>query len=67
MEQALKVILSRPTIISAKDGDEDVSAEQMEKDRPALLRQHQSALKNDATWEFFGGVLTIEGRTYQVV
>ncbi len=42
------------------------SKEQQEKDRPELERLHASACKANPTWAFFGGILTIQGREYQV-
>lgn len=42
------------------------SEEQTEADLPELRRQHADALDRHPTWAMFGGVITIEGRQYQV-
>jgi hypothetical protein len=56
------------TILSAKDKcSRPLSAAQIEKDRAKLEEQHERALKEDATWSMFGGVITIQGRSYQVL
>lgn len=36
-------------------------------DRQAVLDIHRTALKNDLFWEMFGGVITLGGRSYQVM
>lgn len=43
------------------------SPEQLKKDMPKLLQAHGDAMRQDAMWGMFGGILTIEGRNYQVV
>jgi hypothetical protein len=43
------------------------SLEQTRRDWPRLLKEHKKALRTQPTWAFFGGVITIEGREYQVV
>lgn len=45
----------------------DQTHEQLVADWPRLLEQHREALRTQPTWAFFGGVITIEGREYQVV
>jgi len=55
-------------VIDAKDGDgNEVSHEQIARDWPALKAKHDEAMAKDPTWPAFGGVLTVEGREYQVV
>jgi len=46
--------------------NEELTAEQIEKDMPQLLQCHQQAFKQDPTWEFFGGTLIVNGHEYQV-
>jgi hypothetical protein len=41
--------------------------EEQKKDYKALLAAHKRAMKEEPTWSWFGGVLTINGRRYQVV
>jgi len=41
--------------------------EQIKHDYPELLKQHEKALKEELTWDMFGGVITVNGRRYQVV
>jgi hypothetical protein len=48
-----------------KDGD--TTQEQFEKDLPEIERQNRIALKESLTWKVFGGIITIDGRMYQVV
>jgi len=45
----------------------DATEEQMKKDYKALLAQHKKALKEELTWDVFGGIIRINGRFYQVV
>ena len=54
------------TIISAIQNNSAVSPEQIQKDMPELVRLHEDALKQEPLWEFFGGVITIDSRVYQV-
>lgn len=44
----------------------DATEEQMKQDYPALLKAHERALKEELTWDMFGGTITINGRQYQV-
>ena len=39
---------------------------QIKADMPKLLKMHEKAKKSNPTWAYFGGILTIEGRKYQV-
>ena len=39
----------------------------IKKDLQYLRKKHIKALKSEPTWSFFGGVLTISNRRYQVV
>lgn len=41
--------------------------EQQKKDHKALLEACKRASKTNPTWDFFGGVVTVNGRKYQVV
>lgn len=43
------------------------TAEQTKKDLPAIQQAHNEELKINPTWRFFGGIITIENRDYQVV
>ena len=44
----------------------DATEEQMKQDYDALLKAHKKALKEELTWDVFGGMITINGRRYQV-
>jgi hypothetical protein len=41
--------------------------EQLKEDYGELLKQHRRALKEELTWDMFGGTITVNGRFYQVV
>ena len=42
--------------------------QQQEEDLPELEKLHAEAMKEEPTWAFFGGVLTVSnGNKYQVV
>lgn len=42
--------------------------EEQEQDRDALQKAHERAMKNEVTWEIFGGVITLpNGHKYQVM
>ena len=41
--------------------------EQQKKDQKSLLEACKKASNNSPTWDFFGGVVTVNGRKYQVV
>lgn len=45
----------------------NATPEQAEQDYPALLKAHKEALKEELTWDVFGGTIRIDGRFYQVV
>jgi hypothetical protein len=45
----------------------DATAQQMKQDRKALLAAHKRALKEELTWDVFGGTISLNGRFYQVV
>jgi hypothetical protein len=55
-------------ILSAKfEGGEEIPAEQINADVPRLRKLHKEALKDDPTWEFFGGTITLDKtRHYQL-
>jgi len=40
--------------------------EQQKADYKQLLAAHKRAMKEEPTWSWFGGVITINGRKYQV-
>jgi hypothetical protein len=44
----------------------NATEEQLKQDYEALLAAHEKALKEELTWDWFGGTITINGRTYQV-
>jgi hypothetical protein len=41
--------------------------EQQKMDRKDLIEANKKASKSSPTWDFFGGVLTVNGRKYQVI
>lgn len=45
----------------------DATQEQLEKDYERLLTSHERALREELTWDVFGGTIRIDGRFYQVV
>jgi hypothetical protein len=45
----------------------DATMEQIEQDREAVLAAHKKALKEELTWDMFGGTISVNGRFYQVV
>lgn len=45
----------------------NATQEQLEQDYKELLRSHKRALKEELTWDVFGGTIRINGRFYQVV
>lgn len=45
----------------------DATEEQMKQDHKALLAAHKKAMKEELTWDMFGGTITVNGRFYQVV
>jgi hypothetical protein len=45
----------------------NATEEQIKQDYAELLRQHRRALKEELTWDMFGGTITVNGRFYQVV
>lgn len=49
------------------DEKQAVPAEVIKADLPKLQAAHDRAKREDPTWEFFGGILTIDQRKYQVV
>lgn len=54
-------------IITAKDCEgNQLPQEQIKEDAEALLAAHEQALQQNATWQFFGGVITVNGHEYQV-
>lgn len=56
-------------IIAAWDlnTNEILDDDTIKKDVPKLRKKHAEAMKKEATWSSFGGVLTIKDRRYQVV
>jgi hypothetical protein len=47
--------------------DSDTTQEQFDNDLPKIERQNEIALKESLTWKVFGGIITVDGRMYQVV
>lgn len=45
----------------------NATQEQLEQDHKQLLAAHKRAMKEELTWDVFGGTLNINGRFYQVV
>lgn len=44
----------------------DATDEQVQQDYAALLKAHKRAMKEELTWDVFGGTITINGHRYQV-
>jgi len=49
-----------------RDTREDLTAEQIKADMPALEKEHTAALASSPTWQFFGGMIVIGEHEYQV-
>jgi hypothetical protein len=47
--------------------NDDTTQEQFDNDLPEIERQNRIALKESLTWKVFGGIITVDGRMYQVV
>lgn len=45
----------------------NATEEQVRQDYKALLAAHKRAMREELTWDMFGGTLTVNGRWYQVV
>jgi len=45
----------------------NATEEQVKQDYKALLAAHKRAMREELTWDMFGGILTVNGRRYQVV
>lgn len=45
----------------------NATEEQVKQDYKALLAAHKRAIREELTWDMFGGTLTVNGRWYQVV
>jgi hypothetical protein len=45
----------------------DATADEQKQDYKKLLAAHKKAMKEEMFWDVFGGVITINGRRYQVV
>jgi len=45
----------------------NATEEQVKQDYKALLAAHKRAIREELTWDMFGGILTVNGRRYQVV
>lgn len=45
----------------------NATPEQQKMDRKDLIEANKKARKSSPTWDFFGGVLTVNDRKYQVV
>jgi hypothetical protein len=45
----------------------DATEEQIKQDYEALLAAHKRAMKEELTWDMFGGTITVNGHFYQVV
>ena len=54
-------------IIVAQDRERnDLTDDQIRHDMPKLLEAHRKAIKENPTWEFFGGTLVVNDHEYQV-
>jgi len=47
--------------------DTDATDEQFRQDYKQLLAAHKKAMKEELTWDVFGGTIRLNGRFYQVV
>lgn len=45
----------------------NATEDELKKDHAQLLRAHKRATKEELTWSAFGGIITVNGRKYQVV
>ena len=45
----------------------NATEEQIKQDYEALLAAHKQAMKEELTWDMFGGTITVNGHFYQVV
>jgi len=45
----------------------NATEEQANQDYKKLLAAHKKAMKEELTWDVFGGMITINGHKYQVV
>jgi hypothetical protein len=54
-------------ILAVVAPNREVSKQEVEKDMPELERRHREALKKHVTWKYFGGVLYLGDKSYQVV
>lgn len=45
----------------------NATEEQIKQDYEALLAAHKRTMKEELTWDMFGGVITVNGNKYQVV
>lgn len=52
--------------IETDDGHEQLSREQIEADTPEIQRIHDEKCETDLTWPYFGGIVTVGDRKYQV-
>jgi hypothetical protein len=45
----------------------NATEEQVKQDYKALLAAHKRAMREELTWDMFGGILTVNRHYYQVV
>ena len=45
----------------------NATEEQIKQDYEALLAAHNRAMREELTWDMFGGTITVNGHFYQVV
>lgn len=45
----------------------NATEEQIKQDYEALLAAHKRAMREELTWDMFGGTITVNGHFYQVV
>lgn len=45
----------------------NATEQQLKQDYKALLAAHKRALKEELTWDMFGGTIRLNGRFYQVI
>lgn len=45
----------------------NATEEQIKQDYSALLKAHKRAMKEELTWDMFGGTIVVNGHKYQVV
>jgi len=45
----------------------DLTQEQIQADMPELVKAHEEELRDNPTWQFFGGIIELKDHEYQVM